>query len=51
MYKHDTRRMLQMAHQKYDETGLEQWNHDKKWEKYCEVCKSKEELSLTILSS
>jgi len=51
MYKHDTRRMLQMAHQKYDETGLEQWNHDEKWKKYCEVCKAKEELSLTILSS
>ena len=51
MYKHDTRRMLQMAHQKYDETGLEQWNHDEKWKKYCEVCKAKEELSLTILTS
>ena len=48
MYKHDTRRMLQMAHQKYDETGLEQWNHDEKWKKYCEVCKSKEEVSLQI---
>jgi len=44
MYKHDTRRMLQMAHQKYEETGLEQWNHNEKWEKYCEVCKSKKEL-------
>ena len=50
MYKHDTRRMLQMAHQKYDETGLEQWNHDKKWNKYCEVCKSTEELSLKVLT-
>ena len=49
MYKHDTRRMLQMAHQKYDETGLEQWKHDEKWKKYCEVCIAKEELSLTIL--
>jgi anaerobic magnesium-protoporphyrin IX monomethyl ester cyclase len=48
MYKHDTTRMLQMAHQKYDETGLEQWKHDKKWHKYCEVCKSTEELSLVI---
>ena len=50
MYKHDTRRMLQMAHQKYDETGLEQWKHDKKWKKYCEVCNAKEELSLTVLN-
>ena len=48
MHKHDTTRMLQMAHQKYDETGLEQWNHDKKWNKYCEVCISKAELSLRI---
>ncbi len=48
MYKHDTTRLLQMAHQKYDETGLEQWKHDEKWNKYCEVCKSNEELSLKI---
>ena len=48
MYKKDTRRMLQMAHQKYDETGLEQWKHDEKWEKYCEVCQSKKELSVKI---
>ena len=50
MYKHDTTRMLQMAHQKYDETGLEQWKHDEKWQKYCEVCNSKNELSLKILT-
>ena len=49
MYKHDTTRLLQMAHQKYDETGLEQWNHTEKWNKYCEVCESKKELSLKIL--
>ena len=48
MYKQDTTRLLQMAHQKYDETGLEQWNHDEKWSKYCEVCESKKELSLKI---
>ena len=48
MYKHDTRRMLQMAHQKFDETGLEQWKHDKKWEKYCEVCHAHNELTLKI---
>ena len=45
MYKHDTRRMLQMAHQRYDQTGLEQWNHSEKWNKYCNVCKSREELN------
>ena len=48
MYKQDTTRMLKMAHQKYDETGLEQWNHDEKWNKYCEVCEAKKELSLKI---
>ena len=50
MYRHDTTRMLQMAHQKYDETGLEQWKHDGKWNKYCEVCIAKEELSLKVSS-
>lgn len=49
MYKKDTTRMLQMAHQKYDETGLDQWKHNEKWEKYCEVCKSKKDLSLQII--
>jgi len=49
MYKKDTTRMLQMAHQKYDETGLEQWKHAEKWEKYCEVCESKKDLSLQII--
>ena len=44
MYKHDTRRMLQMAHQRYEQTGLEQWQHSEKWNKYCNVCKAKEEL-------
>ena len=49
MYKHDTTRLLQMAHRKYDEPGLEQWKHDKKWNKYCEVCESRKVLSLEIL--
>ena len=44
MYKKDIRRLLQMAHQRYEETGLEQWHHNKKWSKYCNVCKSREEL-------
>lgn len=48
MYKHDTRRMLQMAHQRYEQTGLEQWKHSQKWNKYCEVCKAQNELSLEI---
>ncbi len=38
MYKHDTKRMLQMAHQRYEQTGLEQWRHDEKWAKYCDIC-------------
>ncbi|MFZ0183417.1 MAG: radical SAM protein [Nitrosotalea sp.] len=46
MFKHEPHRMLQMAHQRYEQTGLEQWNHDKKWARYCNVCKSKEELGL-----
>jgi len=48
MYKHDTRRMLQMAHQRYEQTGLEQWNHDKKWNKYCQICTAKEEIEFKI---
>jgi radical SAM superfamily enzyme YgiQ (UPF0313 family) len=48
MYKHDYRRMLQMAHQRYEQTGLEQWDHDKKWEKYCGICKAREELGAKI---
>jgi radical SAM superfamily enzyme YgiQ (UPF0313 family) len=48
MYKHDTRRMLQMAHQRYEQTGLEQWKHSEKWTKYCEVCKAKEEVTPKI---
>jgi radical SAM superfamily enzyme YgiQ (UPF0313 family) len=48
MYKHDTRRMLQMAHQRYEQTGLEQWNHSEKWAKYCSVCKAREELNPKI---
>jgi len=40
MYKHDTNRLLQWAHQRYEQTGLEQWTHNEKWKKYCQVCKS-----------
>ena len=48
MYKHDARRLLQMAHQRYDETKLEHWKHSKKWDKYCEVCTSQNELDQSI---
>ena len=44
MYKHDTRRMLSLAHRRYNETNLEQWKHSKKWEKYCPFCSAKNEL-------
>ncbi|MDC0639275.1 B12-binding domain-containing radical SAM protein [Nitrosopumilus sp.] len=46
MYKYDTRRMLQMAHQRYEQTGLEQWKHDEEWSKYCQICQSKKILQL-----
>jgi len=44
MHKHDTRRLLQMAHQRYDQTGLPQWKHDSKWKNYCHVCQAKDNL-------
>ncbi|KFM21370.1 Anaerobic magnesium-protoporphyrin IX monomethyl ester oxidative cyclase protein [Marine Group I thaumarchaeote SCGC AAA799-B03] len=48
MYKHETGRMLKMAHERYAETGLEQWNHDSKWNEYCPVCKAQEEMALKL---
>ena len=45
MYKHDTRRILQMAHQNYERTKSKQWKHDEEWTKYCPVCTAKEELA------
>ncbi len=48
MYKHDFRRILQWAHQKYDQTGLPQWHHSEKWKKYCDVCKAEESLAQII---
>ena len=44
MYTHDTKRMLQMAHQRYEQTNLPQWKHSEKWKKYCHVCLAKDEL-------
>ena len=34
MYKHDTGRMIKMAHQRFEETGLPQWKISEKWKKY-----------------
>jgi radical SAM superfamily enzyme YgiQ (UPF0313 family) len=48
MYKHETGRMLQMAHQRFEQTGLEQWNHEEKWNKYCPVCLAKDEIGLNM---
>ena len=48
MYKHETDRMLQMAHQRFDQPGLEQWNHEEKWKKYCPICLAKDELALSM---
>ncbi len=48
MYKHETGRMLKMAHQRFTETGLEQWRHDPKWNNYCPLCKAREEMALKL---
>jgi len=48
MYKHDTRRMLQWAHQRFEQTGLKQWKHSQKWKKYCGVCKAEQELAQKV---
>ena len=48
MYKKDLRRLLQYAHQRFNETKKECWKHDEKWNKYCNVCTSKIELQKTI---
>lgn len=44
MFRHDTRRMLLWAHDKYSETGLKQWKVSDKWKKYDPVSKAKSEL-------
>ena len=48
MYQHDGRRILQMAHQRLEQTGLKQWTHDPKWDNVCPVCTAKKELSAVI---
>ena len=50
MYKKDIRRLLQMAHQRYEQTNLPQWKHDEKWSKYCFICKANEEINLKLVA-
>ena len=44
MYTKDTKRLLQMAHERFEQTGQKQWMHDEKWKKYCAICKANDEL-------
>ncbi|MBT4325782.1 MAG: B12-binding domain-containing radical SAM protein [Candidatus Nitrosopelagicus sp.] len=44
MHKKEVSRLLQMAHRRFEETGLPQWDHDEKWSKFCNVCTSKKAL-------
>ena len=48
MFTHDTKRMLEWAHIRYEETRLPQWKHGKKWEKYCLICKAEKEITPKI---
>jgi len=48
MYKKDVRRILQMAHQRHEQTGLPQWKHSDKWTKYCGICKAEMEINPKI---
>ena len=48
MYKQDLPRILQMAHQRYEQTKLPQWKHNEKWTKYCKICKAHNDLKLDI---
>ena len=49
MHKKDVSRLLQMGHQRHEQTGLEQWKHSEKWSKYCRICKAKEQLNPKIM--
>tara|TARA_B110000263_G_C15301302_1_gene508123 strand:+ start:579 stop:2231 length:1653 start_codon:yes stop_codon:yes gene_type:complete len=51
MYNHDTRRMIQMSNQKYEETKLPQWKISEKWEKYNPKYKAKKELNAIVEST
>ena len=44
MYTHDYKRLLEWAHQRYEETGAEQWKVSEKWKKYDPIHKAKTEL-------
>ena len=44
MYTQDTRRLLQWAHQRYDETKKDYWMHSEKWNHYCAICSGKLQL-------
>jgi len=46
MFTHDTKRMLQWAHERYEETGNEQWKVSEKWAKYDPIQQAKKELEL-----
>ena len=48
MHKKDVRRLLQMAHQRYEQTKKEYWNHDKKWSDFCSICQAKNQLGLKL---
>ena len=48
MYKHDTGRMIKMAHQRFEETGLSQWKVSEKWRIYDPTAKAKDELSQKV---
>jgi hemerythrin superfamily protein len=48
MHKKDVRRLLQMAHQRFEDTGKEWWKHSEKWSKFCNICQSKKELGLKL---
>lgn len=51
MYKHDARRLLKMAHNRFEQTNLSQWKHSEKWDKYCEVCQAEKFLEKSLISS
>jgi len=52
MYAKDTKRLLQWAHQRHNETGKEYWKHSQKWDHYCSVCTAKFQLdNLQLVSN
>jgi radical SAM superfamily enzyme YgiQ (UPF0313 family) len=48
MFRHDTRRMLRWAHDKYSETGLKQWKVSDKWKKYDPISKAQLEIEKNL---